>query len=137
MPSIYEAELQGVLLEQRSFGVTDIEMITSASSSDASARAKLPEGDIKVIKLSNRGFQVRSYCLWPLYSLCIDALQKAADDGTIFEAIEGLLQSLSPIYALNWNDALSKKLQALLHQNWDNLITSLILLHMQNTRLIP
>jgi hypothetical protein len=67
----YFSELEGVLQEQTSFGISSIEMLDSTNRNFpcASAKVKLPEGDTVEIVLSNRGFSVCTYSFrLPIYS---------------------------------------------------------------------
>ncbi|EPQ54590.1 hypothetical protein GLOTRDRAFT_42777 [Gloeophyllum trabeum ATCC 11539] len=90
--SFYRDELRRILNEQF-FGVSSF-IITGASAEDATASVKLLEGRDVTIILTARGYQVRPYCT----------------SGSMYETIESLLRSISPMYASKYQEVLLSKL---------------------------
>jgi len=73
-------------LEEQSFGITGFELLRSPSSLQSFARVTLLEGDVVNISLSARGYQLTK------------SGASSAQTGEVFEAIESLLQFVSPLY---------------------------------------
>jgi hypothetical protein len=106
MDSFFSSELERAL-EEQSFGISAFELEDSTSSLESSALVTLLEGNVVTILLSSRGYQV-----WQLYyyhfvggiTVMLEQLTKSAGGaspprmGRIYEAIESLLQSISPLY---------------------------------------
>lgn len=87
--SFYRDELRRILNEQF-FGVSSF-IITGASAEDATASVKLLEGRDVTIILTARGYQDSS-------------------TGSMYETIESLLRSISPMYASKYQEVLLSKL---------------------------
>lgn len=106
MDSFFSSELERALGEQ-SFGIAGFELVASTSSLESSALVTLLEGDIVNISLSARGYQVRQVVVRFVITLTIVVLEQLIRNpggaspprrGKIFEAIETLLQYVSPLY---------------------------------------
>ncbi|KAF9221650.1 hypothetical protein BS17DRAFT_710924 [Gyrodon lividus] len=91
-PSFYYNELRRALSEQ-SFGLTRHDVARQYTAHEASAIIILLEGTTLRVSLNARGYQF--------------------DGGQIFESIEELLQSASPMYLQKRRDTLLAKLQGL------------------------
>ncbi|KAI0647789.1 hypothetical protein C8Q79DRAFT_924886 [Trametes meyenii] len=103
-PSVFvREELERALTEQ-SFGISGFEL-TSSSPLKAAARVALLEGDSILISLTSRGFQLHSPSEAPM--------DPDHDADTVFEAIEQLLQTVSPAYESAKRNALLAKLESL------------------------
>ncbi|KAH9949871.1 hypothetical protein B0H21DRAFT_819799 [Amylocystis lapponica] len=99
MPSFVRSEVTAALSEQ-AFGIASAEL-TSSTDLVASARVVLLEGTIITISLSVRGYQLG------------ESGEGSADTDTLFESIEVLLASVSPLYVDARRNALLVKLHAL------------------------
>ncbi|KAI0632401.1 GSKIP domain-containing protein [Trametes polyzona] len=96
-------ELERALAEQ-SFGISSYET-TSSSPLKATARVVLLEGEVVLISLTSRGFQLHSPSEAPM--------DPDHDSETVFETIEQLLQTVSPQYESKKRSALMEKLESL------------------------
>ncbi|KAI0826787.1 hypothetical protein BC628DRAFT_1418857 [Trametes gibbosa] len=101
--SFMREELERALTEQ-SFGISSFE-ISSSSPLKTTARVVLLEGDAIVLSLTSRGFQLHSPSEAPM--------DPEHDSEIIFETIEPLLQSVSPLYESRQRSVLLQKLESL------------------------
>ncbi|TFK52452.1 hypothetical protein OE88DRAFT_1405377 [Heliocybe sulcata] len=85
----YRDELRKILSEQ-SFGISSFN-ITGHSAEDATASIRLLEDRSVTVVLTARGYQV-------------------ASSGPMYESLESLLRSISPMYAQKYQDVLVSKL---------------------------
>jgi len=88
-------------LEEQSFGIAGFELVRSTSSLESSAFVTLLEGDVVNISLSARGYQV------------VKNPDGASPPDKIYEAIEALLQSVSPLYERKRREHLVAQLERL------------------------
>jgi len=88
-PSLYNFDSDELerALEEQSFGISEFELEDSTSSLESSALVTLLEGEVVAISLSSRGYQ-----------LIRNPRSSSPRMGKIYEAIESLLQSVSPMY---------------------------------------
>ena len=105
MNTFISSELEKAL-EEQSFGITGFELLRSPSSLQSFARVTLLEGDVVNISLSARGYQVWFFFFFSFrHHMNNDLLVQltksgasSAQTGEVFEAIESLLQFVSPLY---------------------------------------
>ncbi|KAF9241201.1 hypothetical protein BU15DRAFT_45291 [Melanogaster broomeanus] len=90
--SFYYNELRRALSEQ-SFGLTRYEVTRQDTPHEATAFVTLLEGTALRVSLNTRGYQI--------------------DGGQIYESIDELLQSVSPMFMQKRKDVLLAKLQSL------------------------
>ncbi|KDQ62507.1 hypothetical protein JAAARDRAFT_462306 [Jaapia argillacea MUCL 33604] len=86
----YQEELDRALKEH-AYGLSDAQ-ITSSSASGASATAKTLEGEPITIELTSRGYMHHN-------------------DQHVFETLEDLLNTISPLFVVQRHEALVAKLQ--------------------------
>ncbi|KAJ3480059.1 hypothetical protein NLI96_g8617 [Meripilus lineatus] len=105
-------ELERAISEQ-SFGISGYELLASESTErEASALVTLLEGKQINVSLTPRGFGFRE--IGP-------GTQDADDrDQTIFETIEDLLRSVSPLYVQAHGQALFRKLSEISARSFDD-----------------
>ncbi|KAH9851509.1 hypothetical protein C2E23DRAFT_869223 [Lenzites betulinus] len=96
--SFVREELERALVEQ-SFAISSFE-ISSSSPLKATARVVLLEEEAVVVSLTSRGYQVAP-------------MDPDHDAEIVFETIEPLLQSVSPLYESRQRSALLEKLESL------------------------
>jgi len=95
-------ELERALREQ-SFGIAGFELLRSTSSLESSALVTLLEGDVVNISLSARGYQL----------IKSPSVPSSPQTENIYEAIETLLQSISPLYEWKRRENLVAQLERL------------------------
>jgi len=101
MDSFLPTELERALNEQ-SFAIAGFELMTSTSPLEASALVTLLEGDVVRVSLSARGYQ-----------LTRNPHSGSPPEPEIFEAIEALLGSSSPLYEKKRSETLFARLETL------------------------
>jgi len=105
-PTLYNFdsdELQRAL-EEQSFGIAGFELLSSTSSLESSALVTLLEGDVVTISVSSRGYQLLKNP---------GCASSPTQTGKIYEAIETLLQTVSPLYEGKRRDNLVAQLERL------------------------
>ncbi|OJT08154.1 hypothetical protein TRAPUB_950 [Trametes pubescens] len=101
--SFMREELERALAEQ-SFAISSFET-TSSSPLKATARVVLLEGEVVLVSLTSRGYQLHSPSEAPM--------DPDHDTEIIFETIEQLLQTVSPQFESAQRSALMEKLELL------------------------